>query len=154
KEEEDKQLALLGAGADTKWLRFFQSIINSKYSEFNPSELIDWKERQNEVIEDEGRKYGNEIEKHMKKVVLKSLEVLFGQDWELEINTIKTACQARANAENEKNYKDGVPDRVKWTEMFNINDYKTIIEKYWTKQPANKIEFPDFKTFEQVFSID
>lgn len=154
KEEEERQLALLGAGADTKWLRFFQSIINSKFQEFNPIELIDWKERQNEVLQDEGRKYGNEIEKHMKKVVLDSLKVLFDEDWELEINTIKTSCQARANAENEKNYKEGLTDRVKWTEMFNINDYKTIIEKYWTKQPDKKNEFPAFKTFDQIFSID
>ena len=38
--------------------------------------------------------------------------------------------------------------------MFNINDYKTIIEKYWTKQPENKNEFPNFKSFDQIFSID
>jgi DNA sulfur modification protein DndB len=61
KEEEEKQLTLLGAGADTKWLRFFQTIINSKHSEYNPPELIDWKERQNEELQNEGRKYGIEI---------------------------------------------------------------------------------------------
>jgi len=36
--------------------------------------------------------------------------------------------------------------------MFNINDYKTIIENYWTKKP--EIEIDNFKTFENHFSID
>lgn len=154
KEEEEKYLTILGQGADNAWLRFFQSLINKNHTEYTPPELIDWKERQNEVLQDEGRKYGNEIEKYMKKVVLDNLKVLFGENWELEINTIKTSCLTRANAENEKNYKEGLSDRVKWTEMFNINDYKTIIEKYWTRKPDNKNEFPDFKSFDQIFSID
>lgn len=153
-EEEEKKLKSYGGGADKIWFRFFQTLINKHHIEYNPPELIDWKERQNEAIQDEGRKYGNEIEKHMKKIVLETLKILFDNDWELEINPIKTACQTRANAENEKNYKEGMPDRVKWTEMFNINDYKSIIEKYWTKQPENKQEYPEFKSFDQVFAID
>jgi DNA sulfur modification protein DndB len=36
--------------------------------------------------------------------------------------------------------------------MFNINDYKTIIEKYWAKRPEN--EDATFTTFEKDFSID
>ena len=46
------------------------------------------------------------------------------------IETIQSSCQLRANAENKKNYKDGINKRVEWTEMFNINDYKKIIEDY------------------------
>jgi DNA sulfur modification protein DndB len=34
--------------------------------------------------------------------------------------------------------------------MFNVNDYKTIIEKYWT----NKNENASFVTFETLFSLD
>lgn len=152
KEEEEKQLTLLGAGADIKWLRFFQTIINSKHPEYNPPELIDWKERQNEELQNEGRKYGIEIEKRMKSIVLETIQTLYGEDWELEINAIKRECSARADQEMEKRYKEGLPKQnIHWTEMFNINDYKTIISKYWTKKPDNN---PNFKSFDQVFSID
>lgn len=96
KEEEERQLTLLGAGADTKWLRFFQSLINKKHSDYNPPELIDWNERQNEELQSEGRKYGVEIEKYMKKQVLKNLKDLFKENWELEINSIKRECLKRA----------------------------------------------------------
>ena len=34
--------------------------------------------------------------------------------------------------------------------MFNVNDYKTIIEKYWT----NKNENSEFITFETLFSLN
>ena len=51
-----------------------------------------------------------------------------------------------------KNYKEKI-DQPSWmTEMFNINDYKTIIENYWTEN--QKIEIDNFKTFENHFSID
>lgn len=155
KSEEEKQLSLLGAGADIKWLRFFQAIINSKYSEYNPIELIDWKERQNDELQKEGREYGVAIEKRIKMLVLEKLQYLYKDDWELEINSIKTACQARANAENEKNYKEGLSKKkVDWTEMFNINDYKKIIEDYWAKKPVDEDELKNYVTFEKDFSID
>jgi len=152
KEEEDNQLTLLGAGADTKWLRFFQSIVNSIYPDYNPSELIDWKERQNEEYQTDGRKYIKDIERFIKKTILKNLKTLFGDNWELEIETIQSACILRANAENKKNYKDGLSKRVEWTEMFNINDYNKIIEDYWSKRPENNDG--DYITFEKTFSID
>ena len=68
------------------------------------------------------------------------------------IETIQSSCQLRANAENKKNYKDGINKRVEWTEMFNINDYKKIIEDYWSKKPEPMID--NFITFEKTFSID
>jgi len=157
KEEEVRQLTLLGAGADTKWLRFFQSLINKKHSEYNPPELIDWNERQNEALQSEGRKYGVEIEKYMKKHVLKNLKDLFNENWELEINSIKRECLKRAEEEKERNYKEGLGVKeIQWTEMFNINDYKTIIKKYFTKSPEDyKLEpVKGFLTYRDLFSVD
>jgi DNA sulfur modification protein DndB len=88
----------------------------------------------------------------MKSIVLETIKTLYGEDWELEINAIKRECSARADQEMEKRYKEGLPKQnIHWTEMFNINDYKTIISKYWTKKPDND---PNFKSFDQIFSID
>lgn len=157
KEEEERQLTLLGAGADTKWLRFFQSLINKKHEEYNPPELIDWKERQNEELQSEGRKYGVEIEKYIKKQVLKNLKDLFNENWELEINSIKRECLKRAEEEKERNYKEGLGVKeIHWTEMFNINDYKTIIKKYFTKSPDDYglAVVDDFVTYRDLFSVD
>ncbi|MDX1941803.1 MAG: DGQHR domain-containing protein, partial [Saprospiraceae bacterium] len=152
-EEKEKQLSLLGSGADVKWLRFFQSIVNKKFYEYYPNELIDWNERQDEELQNKGRTLGIDIEKKMKSIVLDKMKTIYGEDWELEINSIKRACQTRAEEEMEKYYKEGLNRKsIHWTEMFNINDYKTIIEKYWTKAPVNKEN--DFKTFEKEFAID
>jgi len=152
-EEKERQLSLLGAGADTKWLRFFQSIINKKHNEYYPDELIDWNERQDEELQNKGRTMGIVIEKTMKTIVLDKIKKLYAEDWELEINSIKRECQSRAEQEMEKNYKDGLGrKKIDWTEMFNINDYKSIIEKYWTKTP-DEIDLK-FLTFEKEFTID
>jgi len=155
KEEEDKQLSLFGTGADIKWLRFFQTIVNSSFPDYEPVELIDWKERQDQQLQDIGRKYGVAIEKHIKKLVLQKIKYLYKENWELEINSIKRECLKRAEEENEKNYKEGLKkDTVHWTEMFNINDYKAIIEKYWAAQPTSDIEKFGFISFQEDFGIN
>lgn len=152
-EEESKLLDKLGAGADIYWLRYFQLIINTEYSGFAPLELIDWKERQDSELQDQGRKYATQIEKILKDKVIKNLKILFGEDWELEINAIKRECIDRAEKEKEKRYKEGLGrHEIPWTDMFFISDYKTIIEKFWTKLPDQ--ENTDFENFETIFSID
>lgn len=154
-EEKETQLNLFGSGADVKWFRFFQSIVNKKHSEYYPVELIDWNERQDEELQEKGRKLGVEIERKIKKIVLNKMKLLYEENWELEINSIKRECQLRAEQEMERRYKEGLGrEKIEWTEMFNINDYKTIIEKYWTKMPDKLDPDYDFKTFEKEFSID
>ena len=152
REEEEKHLSLLGAGADVKWLRFFQSIVNDNFPDYNPTELIDWKERQNEELQNEGRGYGEAIEGYMKHEILSNLVKLYGDDWEIEIGSIKRACVDRAEQEREKNYKDGLGnEEIDWRGMFNINDYKVIIEKHWAKVLDKDAEF---KSFHDIFSVD
>ncbi|WP_312314413.1 DGQHR domain-containing protein [Empedobacter brevis] len=152
-DEKTKQLSFLGSGVGTKWLRFFQSIIHKKNRKYNPLELVKWLETQDEELQNKGRSLGIEIEKKMKSIVLTKIKTLYGDVWELEINSIKRECQSRAEQEMEKNYKDGLGKKnVDWTEMFNINDYKTIIEKYWAKKPEQ--DDISFTTFEKDFSID
>ncbi|CAM4345180.1 hypothetical protein AQBE111736_12265 [Aquirufa beregesia] len=152
-EEEKRQLELLGAGANVKWLRFFQSLVNKVEQLYSPKDLEDWKERQNDDLQNHGRKLGVEIEKFIKKSTLSKLQALFGENWELEIGSIKRECVERALQEDERNYKEGISkEAVDWKDMFNINDYKTIIEKNWIKKPD--ISTNEFVTFEKEFSID
>ena len=153
KENEDKYLSLLGAGADVKWLRFFQSIVNDKYSDYNPEDLIDWKERQDGELQDSGRRFGEAIETHMKHVILDTLKLSYGEDWEVEIASIKRECVKRASEEQEKNYKDGLGnEEIEWTTKFTIMYYKKIIEQHWSK--PRREEGDAFKYFQEVFAID
>jgi DNA sulfur modification protein DndB len=153
-EEKVSQLKLQGAGVENKWLRFFQYTIYKKNNDYFPNELVDWIERQNEELQEKGRKCGVEIEKYMKKSILKKLQEIFNDKWDLEIGSIKRECVDRALQEDEKNHKEGiVKESSDWKDMFNINDYKTIIEKHWSKIPDNNTN-AEFKTFENEFSID
>ena len=81
------------------------------------------------------------------------MKELYGDNWDLEIATIKKQCQDRADAEIQAAYEQGLGRKtVDWTEMFTILNYKTIIEKHWTKHP--QVIQEEFKTFEDVFALD
>ncbi|OYY67353.1 DGQHR domain-containing protein [Sphingomonas sp. 28-63-12] len=142
----------LGSGAEATWLRYFQSFINDKFSSYDPPELQDWRERQDKELQTQGRELGTQIERHMKTFIIAQLKALFGDNWDIEIGTIQRDCEMRAKEQIEKDYKDGLGRReIPWTDQFFIKDYKTIIEKYWTKVPDGT---PGSTSFEQHFSID
>ncbi|MBZ9883043.1 DGQHR domain-containing protein [Mesorhizobium sp. CA10] len=152
--QEDAEILAgkLGSGAETTWLRFFQGYIHGKFSDYNPPELQDWKERQDKALQNEGRELGTQIERHMKHFIIAQLKALFGENWDIEIGAIQRECETRAKEQMEKNYKEGLGrQEIPWTDQFFIKDYKAIIEKYWTKKPEGQ---KNAESFEQHFSID
>jgi DNA sulfur modification protein DndB len=151
-EESEALTGKLGSGAETTWLRVFQSFINVKFKDYDPPELQDWRERQDKALQNRGRELGTKIERHMKAFVIAQLRRLFDENWDIEIGSIQRECEKRAKEQMEKNYKEGLGrQEIPWTEQFTINDYKTIIEKYWNRKPGDDT---DFETFEEHFSID
>ena len=143
----------LGSGSENVWLRSFQNIVNKSHPEYEPEELIDWKERQDTALQEQGRKLGTATEKYLKKKIIENLKALFGDNWDIEIGQIKRDCQDRAEKEIEKLYKEGLGRKsIPWTDMFFIADYKTIVEKYWTKRPDPCPK--EFKSFDELFAID
>ncbi len=151
--EEQEQLILIGAGADKKWLMFFESVVNKTYPEYNPQELIDWKERHDQELQESGLIYSQRIEAHLKKVILSTLKKAYNKNWEIEIAKYKRECEVLASMEQEQNYKEGLGnDEIDWQTKFSIMQYKEIIEKFWSNMPSNKIE--DSEQFQHVFSID
>ncbi len=152
-DERANLLEKLGGGADTIWLRTFQLYINRKHQDYEPDELSDWKERQDRELQDRGRKFGTAIERHLKGHIMRQLQTIFGDNWDIEIGSIQRECEVRAKEQIEKRYKEGLGRvNIHWTEQFFINDYKSIIEKYWTKFPDEEVV--GFETFEKHFSID
>ena len=82
-----------------------------------------------------------------------TLKLSYGEDWEVEIASIKRECVKRASEEQEKNYKDGLGnEEIEWTTKFTIMDYKKIIEQHWSK--PRREEGDAFKYFQEVFAID
>lgn len=151
-EEAEILTGKLGSGAEITWLRSFQGYVQVKFSDYNPPELQDWKERQDKALQNEGRALGTRIERHMKHFIIAQLKALFGENWDIEIGSIQRECDSRAKEQMEKNYKEGLGrEEIPWTDQFFVKDYKTIIEKYWTKRPENQ---PNAETFEEHFSID
>lgn len=151
-EDSDALSGKLGSGAEATWLRFFQGYVHNKFSDYNPPELQDWRERQDKALQTRGRELGTQIERHMKNFIIAQLKELFGENWDIEIGNIQRECDVRAKEQMEKDYKDGLGRReIPWTDQFFIKDYKNIIEKYWSKKPNDSEEA---KSFEQHFSID
>lgn len=85
KEEKEELRSKHGSGADSLWLHKFQSLVNERFPEFEPLELIDWKERQDKELQDRGRTIGIAIERYLKKQVIHILKILFGRSWELSV---------------------------------------------------------------------
>lgn len=153
KEDEKTYLQeVYGAGADVKWLRFYQQIINSKVPDYCPSELIEWKEMQDDALQDEGRKYGKSIVKKIRVDIIEHLQSLYGDKWELEISPIKRTCIDRVEKLKEKHYKEvGEELELDWKDVVDVAEFKTIIEKNWTKTNP---DLTGFKTFEEKYSFD
>ena len=150
-DRKEHYLIMKGAGADTAWFRLYQSIINEKVTEYEPTDLIDWNERQDKKLQTKAKDYADNIEKNIKKIVLDQLKKLYDDDWELEIVNIQSKCQKLASEENAERRKNGIDKRASWTEMLTILDYKNVIEKYWT---VKKETDSNFVTFEKRFAID
>lgn len=153
--DEDRAhlLGKLGSGAETTWFRMFQDFVSRRFADYEPVDLLDWRERLDKELQDEGRTLGIAIERHLKKVVMENLKTLFGENWDIEIGAIQRECEKRAKEQMEKGYKEGL-GRIEtpWTDMFGVSDYKKIIDKYWGRTPDPKP--PTFKTFEEHFALD
>ncbi len=139
------------------WRIFFMTKINSVIKDFEPLDLVEWREKMDDNIQDKGRKLGIEIEKIMKTIVLHNIKILFS-NWELEINPIKRSCLERKEKEQEQQYKEfgkGDPNYVAddehWTTYMNVMDYKSIIIGNWSKKSDNS---KGFIHFEELFSLD
>ena len=142
-----------GSAADKAWLLHFHNYVHEAYSNYLPPELVDWKERQDQELQTKGRELATSIESLIKKKVIKTLKEIYGENWDLQISSIKQDCQRRATEEEAKIFKETkVRKDIEWTQMFFILDYKKIIETHWSKHPETSST--NFSSFQDTFSID
>ena len=136
-----------GQGADTTWLHMFENSINEKYPDYQPDGLKEWKESQDENLQQEGQGYGKQIEQILHDRVLEKLQELHGEKWERTIFEIKAECLKRmsSNLPDDSDF-----DESNWPDYLQAQDFKNIIEKNWM---IPKEDDETYVTFEEEFSI-
>ena len=136
-----------GQGADTTWLHMFENSINEKYPDYQPDGLKEWKESQDENLQQEGLGYGKQIEQILHDRVLEKLQELHGEKWERTIFEIKAECLKRmsSNLPDDSDF-----DESNWPDYLQAQDFKNIIEKNWM---IPKEDDETYVTFEEEFSI-
>ena len=136
-----------GQGADTTWLHMFENSINEKYPDYQPDGLKEWKESQDENLQQEGQGYGKQIEQILHDRVLEKLQELHGEKWEKTIFEIKAECLKRMSSNLPE---DSDFDESNWPDYLQAQDFKSIIEKNWM---IPKEDDETYVTFENEFSI-
>ena len=111
--------------------------------DYNPEGLEAWLETQDKDLQEEGKEYGRQIERHIKETILRKLEELYGSSWESKVKKIMGKCLQRMGDDEDVDNQD-------WTDFMTLQDYKEIIESNWS---VKKEDDESFVTFEDEFSI-
>jgi DNA sulfur modification protein DndB len=146
-EHRNTLFVVKGQGADTTWLHMFENAINEKFQAYQPEGLKEWKESQDDNLQQEGRNCGKQIEQILHNKVLDKLQDLHGDKWERTVFEIKAKCLQRMSSDSPD---DTDINENNWPDYLQVSDYKDIIEKNWilTKEDDEK-----YVTFENDFSI-
>lgn len=149
--EDNTDLRMIrGQGADAKYLVYFEKYVNSQFPEFTTDQLTKYLEKNDESLQEEGKRLGISITKYLKDRVLEKVKELYADKWESNISDVRSKCKKRLfdEEENDDNFN---ADEANWEDFMDFLDVKKIIEKCWSA----KSEFdPNFITFEEEFSIN
>ncbi|MDE7437244.1 MAG: DGQHR domain-containing protein [Muribaculaceae bacterium] len=139
-----------GQGAETLWMRKFQSMINKIYSDFAPEGLSQWLETQDKNIQEEGKKIAQEIITILHRRVIDKVHELYGDRWESAISEVRARCKNRIN-EKEAKDENFDSENADWVDFMEFNDIESIINSKWNDKFEDD---PSAITFEQEFSIN
>lgn len=142
-EEENRSLkGALGQGADLFWLRTFQNFINQYDAEYSPEELIEWKETQDQTLQQEGAKRKEDIRKQLRVLLFERLEMVYGPRWQNNVAVLKNSVEGRIIKEYGENDNFEMSD-YDWRDYMEVSEYKEVIDKNFS-----------YKEFEDVFAIN
>ena len=123
-DEENRTIkGVLGQGADTFWLRSFQNIINKQFPEYAPEELVEWKETQDQSLQQEGADRKKDIRKQLRILLFDRLEMVFGAKWLNNVAILKNAVEGRII----KEYGDSDDfdmSEYDWRDYLEISEYR------------------------------
>ena len=142
-DEETRTIkGVLGQGADVFWLRSYQNFVNRSFPDYNPEELLEWKETQDKDLQEEGAARKEDIKKQLKNVFFNRLELIFGNKWTNNVAVLKNEVEGRII----KTYGDNDDFEMSdydWKDYVDIPEYKAVIEKNFS-----------YKEFEEAFAIN
>lgn len=142
-DEENRTIkGVLGQGADTFWLRSYQNIINKQFPEYAPEELVEWKETQDQSLQQEGAERKADIRKQLRTLLFNRLEMVFGAKWLNNVAILKNTVEGRII----KEYGDSDDfdmSEYDWRDYLEISEYREVIDKNFS-----------YQEFEEVFAIN
>ncbi|MEE0921451.1 MAG: DGQHR domain-containing protein [Paludibacteraceae bacterium] len=140
---EDKKSKIktwLGQGADVHWQRSYQDLINSVHSNYEPEGLSQWKETQDQTLQQEGADKKESIRKQLRTLVVSRLKQVYGSEWiiQTKIAKIKHEVEGRILDEygESPNFNMGDYD---WIEHIKVNEFREIIENNFTNEKFNEV---------------
>jgi len=145
-EHRDKLLLIKGTGAQSTWLHMYQEPIAHTFPDYQPEGLAEWRETQDESLQQDAKEAGEQIEKILHNRVIEKQKQLYGDKWEKNMFEIKTDCLKRMSEQMDE---DDI-DESNWLEFMTVSDLKSIIEKNWLQQ---KEDDGSYTTFAEEFSI-
>lgn len=132
----------MGQGADTFWLRSFQNIINKQFPEYAPEELVEWKETQDQSLQNEGVERKADIRKQLRILLFARLEKVYGAKWLNNVAILKNAIEGRIIKEYGDN-DDFDLSEYDWRDYLEVSEYRDVIDKNFS-----------YQEFEEVFAIN
>lgn len=143
-EEKRTIKGVLGQGADTFWLRSFQNIINKKFHEYEPEELQEWKQTQDQSLQKKGADRKADIKKQLRILLFSCLEKVYGTKWinNNDIAILKNAIEGRIIKEYNNNDNFDLSE-YDWRDYLEVSEYREVIDKNFSH--------PEF---EEVFAIN
>lgn len=130
-EESASLKGALGQGADTYWLRIYQTLVNKAYPDYNPEELVLFKETQDESIQKEGQELKDGIRNTVKELIFTFLANIHGEKWENSILSIRHECEGRIIKSIDEH--ESIED-YDWKDWLEVSDLKAIIEKNFSDE--------------------
>ena len=128
--EEEMMLlkGIQGQGAETRWLRSYQNIINKEYPEYNPEELQKWKETQDKKLQADGEKRKEDIRELVKELFFSTLKLTFGLNYENNIAKLEHNCRGRIIEEHSR--EEGFKlDDYDWKDYIKMIEIKDCIDQ-------------------------
>ncbi len=120
-----------GQGAETKWLRAYQNIVNKAFPDYDPEELQQWRETRDEKIQTEGEDLKDDIRQILRELFFVKLQEVYGDNYEKNIAKLKNSCEGRIIDQygDDDNFE---MEDYDWKDFVEFSEYKEIIEKNYS----------------------
>ena len=141
-EEKAAVKGALGSGADPFWLHTYQNMVNRKFPDYCPEELVIFKETQDQGLQKQGQDSKDQIKELLRAVFFSRMGQVYGMTADKKLFDLKLECQGRimkAHSDDD----DYDVESEDWRDWLEVADYKKKIEDNFT--------VPEF---EEAFAIN